>query len=77
VVGVYHPRLWLNTGASAGGPPADPAARGVRDVTISLGDAAERERVTARVAEAGYALREERDAAVATDPFGISVRLTA
>jgi catechol 2,3-dioxygenase len=75
--GGYHHHLGLNTWASAGGPPADPAARGVRDVTISLGDAAERERVTARVAEAGYALREERDAAVATDPFGISVRLTA
>jgi catechol 2,3-dioxygenase len=75
--GGYHHHLGLNTWASAGGLPADPGARGVRDVTIRLGGAAERERVTARVASAGYALREERDAAVATDPFGISVRLTA
>jgi catechol 2,3-dioxygenase len=75
--GGYHHHLGLNTWASAGGPPADPAARGLRDFAIRLGDAAERDRVTNRVAESGYALREERDAAVVTDPFGISVRLTA
>ena len=73
--GGYHHHLGLNTWASAGGPPADPAARGLRDFTIRFGDAAERDRVTSQVAEAGYALREERDAAVATDPFGIAVRL--
>jgi catechol 2,3-dioxygenase len=75
--GGYHHHLGLNTWASAGGPPADPAARGIRDVAIRFGDAAERDRATNRLAEAGSALREERGAAVATDPFGISVRLTA
>jgi len=75
--GGYHHHLGLNTWASAGGPPADPAARGLRDFAIRFGDAAERDGATNRLAEAGYALREERDAAVATDPFGISVRLTA
>jgi len=74
--GGYHHHLGLNTWASAGGPPADPAARGLRDFAIHFGDAAERDGATNRLAEAGYALREERDAAVATDPFGISVRLT-
>jgi catechol 2,3-dioxygenase len=74
--GGYHHHLGLNTWASAGGPPADPAARGLRDFAVRLGSAAERDRVTNQVAEAGYALREERDAAVATDPFGIAVRLT-
>jgi len=74
--GGYHHHLGLNTWASAGGPPADPAARGLRDFAIHFGDAGERDRATNRLAEAGYALREERDAAVATDPFGISVRLT-
>jgi catechol 2,3-dioxygenase len=75
--GDYHHHLGLNTWASAGGPPADPAARGLRDFTIRFGDAGERDRATNRIAEAGYDLREERDAAVATDPFGISVRLSA
>jgi catechol 2,3-dioxygenase len=73
----YHHHVGLNTWASAGGPPADPAARGLRDVAIHLGDAAERDRATNRVAEAGYTVRQERDAAVVTDPFGISVRLMA
>ncbi|HKG03260.1 MAG TPA: VOC family protein [Conexibacter sp.] len=73
----YHHHLGLNTWASAGGPPADPAARGLRDFAIRFASAEERERVTQAVAGAGYALREERDAAVVTDPFGISVRLTA
>ncbi|MBS1869181.1 MAG: VOC family protein [Actinobacteria bacterium] len=75
--GGYHHHLGLNTWASAGGPPADPAARGLRDFAIRFGDAAERDRVTNQVAEAGYLLREERDAAVAIDPFGIAVRLLA
>jgi catechol 2,3-dioxygenase len=75
--GGYHHHLGLNTWASAGGPPADPAARGLRDFAIRLSSEEERERVTRKVAEAGYALREERDAAVAIDPFGIAVRLTA
>ncbi|HET6448630.1 MAG TPA: VOC family protein [Conexibacter sp.] len=75
--GGYHHHLGLNTWASAGGPPADPTARGLRDVAIRLGDAAARDRVTSQIAGAGYALREERGAAVATDPFGIAVRLVA
>ncbi|HEX5146841.1 MAG TPA: VOC family protein [Conexibacter sp.] len=75
--GGYHHHLGLTTWASAGGPPADPSARGLRSFSLQLPDAAERERVTLRLAEAGYALREERDAAVATDPFGISVRICA
>jgi catechol 2,3-dioxygenase len=74
--GGYHHHIGLNTWASAGGPPANPAARGLRDFAIRLDSAAERDRITNQVAEAGYALREERDAAVATDPFGIAVRLT-
>jgi catechol 2,3-dioxygenase len=75
--GGYHHHLGLNTWASADGPSADPAARGLRDFTIHFGEAGERDRATSRLAGAGYELREERDAAVATDPFGISVRLRA
>jgi catechol 2,3-dioxygenase len=72
----YHHHLGLNTWSSASGSRADPATRGLRDFALQLPSAAEREALTLRVAEAGYALREEDDAAVATDPFGISVRLT-
>jgi catechol 2,3-dioxygenase len=75
--GGYHHHLGLNTWASAGGPPANPAARGLRDFAIRLPSAKERERVTAQVAGAGYAVREDPDAAVAIDPFGIAVRLMA
>src|ERR1044071_6360063 len=65
--GGYHHHLGLKTWSSAGGPPVDPTARGLRDFAIRFGDAGERDRATNRLAEAGYALREERDAAVATD----------
>jgi catechol 2,3-dioxygenase len=79
--GGYHHHLGLNTWSSAGGPPADPRARGLRDFAIRLPSAAERDAAAQRVAQAGYAVREEpdaeRQAAVATDPFGIVVRLSA
>jgi catechol 2,3-dioxygenase len=75
--GGYHHHLGLNTWASAGGPPADPAARGLRDFAIRLPDAAERDAAAARIADAGYAVRADGADAVATDPFGIAVRLTA
>jgi catechol 2,3-dioxygenase len=76
--GDYHHHLGFNTWASAGGPPADPAARGLRDFALALPSAQERDRVAARVADAGYALRTDDDGdPLATDPFGIAVRLTA
>ncbi|HXE43939.1 MAG TPA: VOC family protein [Conexibacter sp.] len=73
----YHHHLGLNTWASAGGPPADAAARGLRDFAIRYPSAHARDAVAARVADAGYALREDGADHVATDPFGIAVRLTA
>jgi catechol 2,3-dioxygenase len=75
--GGYHHHVGLNTWASAGGPPADPAARGLRDFTIALPSADERDRIAHRVADAGYAVREEGGDVAVTDPFGIAVRLTA
>jgi catechol 2,3-dioxygenase len=75
--GGYHHHLGLNTWASAGGPPADPAARGLRDFAIAFPDAAERDRAAGRIADAGHPLRADGADAVATDPFGIGVRLTA
>ncbi len=73
----YHHHLGLNTWASAGGPPAEPAARGLRDFAIRLPDADARDRLAARVADAGHAVREDGADRVAADPFGIAVRLTA
>jgi len=75
--GGYHHHVGLNTWASAGGPPADPSARGLRDFAVVLPDPAERDEVAQRVDEAGYAVRDEDGDAIATDPFGICVRLVA
>lgn len=73
----YHHHVGLNTWASAGGPPADPAARGLRDVAIRLPSADVRDLIAQRADEAGYAVRDEDGDAIVTDPFGIAVRLTA
>jgi catechol 2,3-dioxygenase len=75
--GGYHHHLGLNTWASAGGPPADPAARGLHDFAIRLSSAEERDAAAERIASAGFPVREEGADRLATDPFGISVRLTA
>lgn len=75
--GGYHHHLGLNTWSSAGGPSTDPAARGLRDFAVVLPSAAERDAVAERVEAAGHAVQREGDEAVATDPFGIHVRLTA
>lgn len=75
--GGYHHHLGLNTWASAGGPPRDPAARGLRDFTVVLADPDERQRVAERVEAAGFSVRDDAGDAVATDPFGIAVRLRA
>ncbi len=73
----YHHHLGLNTWSSAGGPPADPAARGLRDFAIRYASAGARDAVAARVADAGHPLRKDGGDRVATDPFGIAVRLAA
>jgi catechol 2,3-dioxygenase len=73
----YHHHVGLNTWSTAGGPPLDPAARGLRDVALVLPDAAERDALAARVADAGFAVEDSDGEPVATDPFGIRVRLAA
>jgi len=72
----YHHHLGLNTWSSAGGPAADPATRGLRDFAIRYPSAEARDAIAARVAGAGYALHADGEDHVATDPFGIAVRLT-
>jgi catechol 2,3-dioxygenase len=51
--GGYHHHLGLNTWQSAGSAPPEPGAVGLRSYEIVLPDAAELERVTARVSDAG------------------------
>lgn len=77
--GNYHHHLGLNTWASAGGPPRDATARGLRDVTFVLPTPGERDAAARRLADAGYAVRADEDTgdAIATDPFAIDVRLRA
>ena len=76
--GGYHHHLGLNTWSSAGGPPADPATRGLRDFAIRLPSAVERDAAAQRAAAAGFPVRaDDGGDRVVTDPFGIAVRLTA
>lgn len=77
--GGYHHHLGLNTWASAGGPPADRRARGLRDFAIRLPSAQERDRAAGRLAAAGHPIATDDGTgdALVTDPFGIVVRLTA
>jgi catechol 2,3-dioxygenase len=74
--GGYHHHVGLNTWSSLGGPPADPHARGLAFVTLALPDAEALAAVLARVRAAGGPVEEQDDGSVlATDPFGIAVRL--
>ena len=74
--GGYHHHIGANTWASAGAPAPPTGSRGLRRYTIVLPDAAELERVQARLEGAGY--RTERtDGGVQTvDPSGNHARLT-
>jgi len=76
--GGYHHHLGLNTWSSAGGPPADPATRGLRDFAIRLPSPGERDAIAERAAAAGFPVREEDGGdRVVIDPFRIAVRLSA
>jgi catechol 2,3-dioxygenase len=78
--GGYHHHLGLNTWASAGGPPRDAASRGLRDFAVVLPSGAERDAAVTRLGDAGHAVASADDGSddvLATDPFGIALRLTA
>ncbi len=72
--GGYHHHIGMNTWDSAGGPPTNPAARGLRSFSVLLPDADELARVRARIEATGAPLRaaadDGSDGFVATDPFG-------
>jgi catechol 2,3-dioxygenase len=76
--GGYHHHVGANTWSSAGGPPADPATRGLRHFTVELPAAGDVARVADRLAGAGFEMREhDGGGTLATDPFAIGVLLRA
>jgi catechol 2,3-dioxygenase len=75
--GGYHHHVGANTWSSAGGPPLDPQARGLRHFVLELPSRADVEHAVERIVAAGYPVREGDDGALASDPFGIGVQLRA
>jgi len=74
--GGYHHHVGANTWSSAGGPAADPTARGLRHFTVELPNGDEVERVARRLAGAGFPAEAQPDgSALARDPFRIGVVL--
>ena len=73
--GGYHHHLGLNTWQSAGAPAPPPGLVALRHGTLLLPDAAERDRVVARLEHAGHELGDADGAPVARDPSGNAIRL--
>lgn len=74
--GGYHHHVGANTWESAGASAPPPGSAALRRATIVLSDAAERDRVLARLAAARRPVRDSGDGPVCEDPSG-SVLLLA
>jgi catechol 2,3-dioxygenase len=68
--GGYHHHIGANTWESAGAGPAPAGSATLRSATIVLPDAAERDRVVARVADSGQEPEERPEGALVHDPSG-------
>ena len=68
--GGYHHHVGANTWESNGAPPPPPGTAALRQATIALPDAAERDRVAARVAEAGQEPGPGPNGVTVLDPSG-------
>jgi catechol 2,3-dioxygenase len=75
--GGYHHHVGANVWHSRGASPAPPGTAALRHATITLPDAAERDRVAARVADAGRDPEARPDGVLVRDPSGIGLLLTA
>jgi catechol 2,3-dioxygenase len=75
--GGYHHHVGANTWHSLGAPPPPPGTAALRHATIVLPDEAERDRVAARVADAGTEPEARDDGVLVRDPSGIALLLTA
>jgi len=73
--GGYHHHLGMNTWQSRGGSPAPVGSAGLRHFTILLPDAAELERVTNRLEEAGLPVERTAGTTVVADPWKNQIRL--
>ncbi len=75
--GGYHHHIGANTWESRGASPAPHGAATLRYATIVLPDAAERDRVAARVADAGQEPEAGEDGVIVRDPSRNALLLTA
>ena len=73
--GGYHHHLGANTWQSAGAPPPPPGLAALRHGTIVLPDAAERDRVLARLEQAGNAVADDDAGPLVRDPSGNGIVL--
>jgi catechol 2,3-dioxygenase len=75
--GGYHHHVGANVWESRGASPAPPGAATLRQATIVLPDADERDRVAGRVAEAGQEPEAREGGLLVRDPSGNSLLLAA
>jgi len=73
--GGYHHHLGANTWESAGAPAPPAGSAALRRGTIVLPDAAERDRVIARVEHAGLDVADDGDEPLVSDPSGNALAL--
>jgi catechol 2,3-dioxygenase len=74
--GGYHHHIGANTWESRGASPAPPGSATLRHATIVLPDADERDRVVARVADAGQEPDELEGGMIVRDPSRNPLLLT-
>lgn len=75
--GGYHHHLGANIWESAGASPPEPGMAALRHATVVLPDEAERNRVLARLAEAGREPEQGEGGPVVRDPSGNAILLAA
>jgi catechol 2,3-dioxygenase len=74
--GGYHHHIGTNTWASANAPAPPAGSRGLRRYTVVVPDAAELDRVAARMRATGYELEDVDGGVEAVDPSGNHALLT-
>jgi catechol 2,3-dioxygenase len=75
--GGYHHHIGANTWHSLGAPPPPPGTAALRHAIVVLPDTAGRDRVAARVADAGGEPEARDDGVFVRDPSGIGLLLAA
>jgi len=73
--GRYHHHIGLNIWNGRGGTPLPSHATGIKEYTIHLGTAEERETIAQRLKQAGYQVEARGEQYYTIDPFGIGIVL--